>query len=195
MERRLGGARECATVIKYKDGAYRLVLASGARKKLKSAQLLQRKHKLLEAPEGKLPAAAAAVVAPTVSVAGLSDATLIGLEQLEAQKVDDEYDPLTLVGCMLEVRALALRCCVSHVVLADGATTGRCQGECNHYQIQRWGLQTRICLGRQEESETRTAAAAQDQSAGGSKCAQAARFGEPARESGCYGPQGGWREV
>ena len=101
MERRLGGARECATVIKYKDGVYRLVFASGDRKKLKPAQLLQRKHKLLEAPEGKPPQA----VVPTDSAVELSNATLSGLEQLEAQEVDDGYDPLILVGCVLEVPA------------------------------------------------------------------------------------------
>ena len=49
------------------------------------------------------PAAAKAV--PTVSAVGLSGATLSGLEQLEAQEVDDEYDPLILVGCVLEVPA------------------------------------------------------------------------------------------
>ena len=51
------------------------------------------------------PAAAKAV--PTGSVVGLSGLmTLSGLEQLEAQQeVDDEYDPLILVGCVLEVPA------------------------------------------------------------------------------------------
>ena len=110
MERRLGDARECATVIKYKDGVYKLVFASGARKKVKPAQLLQRKHKLLEDPEGKPslhgPAPAPAVVAPTTSAVELSDMALSGLEQLEVQAIDDdEYDPLILVGCVLEVRA------------------------------------------------------------------------------------------
>ena len=84
-------------MIKYKDGVYKLVFASGARKKLRPAQLLQRKHKLLE---GKPPA-----VVPTASAMELSDVTLRGLEQLEAQEVDDEYDPLILVGCALEVPA------------------------------------------------------------------------------------------
>ena len=49
------------------------------------------------------PAAAKAV--PTASAVGLSDVTLSGLEQLEAQVIDDEYDPLILVGCVLEVPA------------------------------------------------------------------------------------------
>ena len=50
------------------------------------------------------PAAAKAV--PTGSAVGLSDVmTLSGLEQLEAQVTDDEYDPLILVGCVLEVPA------------------------------------------------------------------------------------------
>ena len=52
---------------------------------------------------GQQPAAAKAV--PAASAVGLSDVTLSGLEQLEAQVIDDWHDPLVLVGCVLEVPA------------------------------------------------------------------------------------------
>ena len=48
---------------------------------------------------------AAAKAVPAASAVGLSDVTLSGLEQLEAQVIDDWHDPLILVGCVLEVPA------------------------------------------------------------------------------------------
>ena len=48
---------------------------------------------------------AAEKAVPAASAVGLSDVTLSGLEQLEAQVIDDWHDPLILVGCVLEVPA------------------------------------------------------------------------------------------
>ena len=119
MERRLGGARECATVTKYRDGVYKLVFASGDKKKMKPAQLLQRKHKLLEAPEGKPP-----------------------LQEV----VDDEYDPLILLGCVLEVPAWPYNGVRDNnlVVVADTKVGGRQSARSESKTFRGRALQTKV---------------------------------------------------